>query len=152
MKLIRFALVSLFIGALVAAPACRRKAANEKGLATPSLTLSRNRIALGSPVDMTYTFVVAPDAPPFAENYRVFVGVVDNDEQLMWSDDHEPSIPTTQWKPNQKITYTRTVFFPVFPYVGDASINMGLYSLTTQKRVPLKGTNAGQHAYKVAKF
>ena len=31
--------------------------------------------------------------------YRVFVGVVDADEQLMWTDDHDPPTPDEQWKP-----------------------------------------------------
>jgi hypothetical protein len=38
----------------------------------------------------------------------------------MWTDDHTPPVPTTQWKPGQTVEYTRTVFIPIFPYVGDA--------------------------------
>ena len=148
MKVIKFVLIA----ALFVAPACRRATAPEKGVATPSVALSRDRVALGSPVDITYRFVVAPDAPPFTEKLTVFVGVVDTDEQLMWTEDHQPPIPTTEWKPNQTITYTRTVFVPVYPYVGEAAIHMGLYSTATQKRVPLNGNSAGQHAYKVARF
>ncbi len=63
-----------------------------------------------------------------------------------------PPIPTTQWKPGQTIEYTRTVFVPVYPYIGEAAIHMGLYSPTTQKRVTLSGTDAGQNAYTVAKL
>ena len=70
----------------------------------------------------------------------------------MWTDDHNPPIPTTEWKPNQTITYTRTVFVPIYPYVGDAQIHMGLYSTTTQKRLPLNGDIVGSHAYRVAKL
>jgi hypothetical protein len=103
-------------------------------------------------MDITYRFEVASNAPPFTENYRVFVGVVDPDEVLMWTDDHDPPVPTTQWKPGQTVEYTRTVFIPIYPYIGDASIHMGLYSPTTNKRVSLSGTEAGQRAYKVAKL
>src|SRR5204863_375116 len=124
--------------------ACHRQAAPEKGLATPSITLSHDKVSLGSPIDITYKFVVAPDAPRFTENYRVFAGVVDADDQLMWTDDHNPPTPTTEWEPNQTITYTRTVFIPVYPYVGEAAIHMGLYSTNTQKRLPLKGPHIGQ--------
>ncbi len=60
------------------------------------------------------------------------VHVVDTDDELMWTDDHEPPTPTTQWKPGQTIEYTRTVFVPVYPYVGDATIQLGLYSTTTR--------------------
>jgi hypothetical protein len=137
-------------GALAAG--CRRKEAPPPPVGTPGLALSRDKVALGSPVDITYRFEFAKDAPPFTEDYRVFVGVVDPDEELMWTDDHDPAIPTTQWKPGQKIEYTRTVFVPVYPYVGQASIHMGLYSPKTKKRVSLSGEDAGQLAYKVGKI
>jgi hypothetical protein len=131
---------------------CRRKEAPPPPIATPSVTLSRDRVPLGSPLDITYRFEVAADAPPFTEDYRVFVGVVDPDDELMWTDDHDPQVPTKEWKPGQKLEYTRTVFVPVYPYVGDASIHMGLYSPTTKKRLPLSGQDAGQRAYKVGKL
>jgi hypothetical protein len=118
-------------------------------VATPSVSLSRDKAPLGCPIEVTYRFEVAPNAPPFTENYKVFVGVVDTDQELMWTEDHDPSVPTTQWKPGQKIEYTRTVFIPIYPYVGDAHIHMGLYSPATQKRVTLSGTDTGQHAYNV---
>ena len=70
----------------------------------------------------------------------------------MWTDDHDAPIPTTQWKPGQTIEYTRTVFIPVYPYIGEAAIHMGLSSPTTQKRVTLSGQDAGQQAYTVAKL
>jgi hypothetical protein len=128
-------------GALAAG--CRRKEVPPPPVGTPGLALSRDKVALGSPVDITYRFEVAKDAPPFKEDYRVFVGVVDPDEELMWTDDHDPATPTTQWKPGQKIEYTRTVFVPVYP-VGQASIHMGLYSAKTGKRVSLSGEDAGR--------
>src|SRR5581483_472632 len=136
--------------AAVLAAQCGRKEAPEPPLATPSVTLSRARAALGSPIDITYRFEVAPSASAISEDYRVFVGVVDADETLMWTDDHDPPVPTTSWKPGQKIEYTRTVFIPVYPYVGDASIHMGLYSVKTKKRVSLSGLDVGQRAYRVA--
>jgi hypothetical protein len=70
----------------------------------------------------------------------------------MWSDDHDPETATTSWNPNQTVAYTRTVFIPVYPYIGEAEIHMGLYSLKTQKRVPLVGQDTGMRAYKVARL
>ena len=61
---------------------CRRSEAPAPAVATPSATLSRAKVPLGAPMDVTYRFVVAPDAPAFAENYRAFVHVVDTDEKL----------------------------------------------------------------------
>ena len=119
-------------------------------MATPRVTLSHDKRPLGSPIDITYKFVVAPrrevhrGLPRHGPRRRP-------DEELMWTDDHDPPMPTTQWKPGQTIEYTRTVFVPIYPYVGEATIQLGLYSTTTQKpRLPLTGDDAGQRAYKVA--
>ena len=118
-------------------------------VATPGLTLSHNRAPAGSPLELTYKFVVAPDAK-FPEDYRVFVHVVDTDDERMWDDDHNPPVPTTQWKPGQTIEYSRTIFVPVFPYVGDATVRLGLHSVKDQKRLTLSGQDVGQQSYVVA--
>ena len=131
--------------------ACRRKEAPAPPMATPSVTLSHERTPLGSPIDITYKFIVAPDAK-FTEDLRAMVHVVDADEELIFAFDHNPPVPTSQWKPGQTIEYTKTVFVPIYPYVGEATIQLGLHSTTTQKRVALAGDDAGQHAYKVAKL
>jgi hypothetical protein len=80
----------------------------------------------------------------------VLVHVVDSDDQMMFAFDHTPPVPTTQWKAGQTIEYTRTEFLPVYPYVGDAALDIGLYSTRTQKRLPLAAQDVGQHAYRVA--
>jgi hypothetical protein len=142
--LVGFGLVGLF------ASACRKKAEATPPQATPSIALSREKVPLGGPVDITYKFVVAPEAA-FTQNYRVMVHVVDPNEELMWTDDHDPPMPTTSWKPGQTIEYTRTVFVPVYPYVGDATIQIGLYGPPNQPRVLLHGEDVGQRAYKVGR-
>jgi hypothetical protein len=127
---------------------CRRKEAAATPVATPAVTFNHDKVPLGSPLELTYKFVVADNAH-FDQDYRVMVHVVDADEEMMWTDDHNPPVPTTQWKPGQTVEYTRTVFVPVYPYVGDATVQMGLYSTQTQKRLPLTGDDVGQHAYRV---
>lgn len=145
------ALVLAAAVALPAASACRRKEAEPPPVATPSVTLNHDRAPLGSPLDITYKFVVAADAK-FDEDYRVMAHVVDTDEEMIWNDDHIPPVPTRQWKPGQTIEYTRTIFVPVYQYVGETTIQIGLYSTTTQKRLPLSGENVGQRAYRVARL
>jgi hypothetical protein len=108
--------------------------------------------AVGSPIDVTYRFAVAADAPPFTEDYTVFVHVLDKDRASMWGDDHEPPTPTTQWKAGSTIEYTRTMFVPKLPYVGPAQIELGLYSLKSDQRVPLGGENTGDRSIRVATF
>lgn len=116
-------------------------------VATPSVTLDRSRAALGSPIEVTYRFEVASEAR-FDEDYRVLVHFVDADEELMWTDDHLPPVPTTKWTPGQTVEYTRTVFVPIYPYIGSATIHVGLYS--EDRRLPLAGDDTGQRAYRVA--
>jgi hypothetical protein len=141
----------LSIAALGAAACGSGTSDNGPTVGTPSVTLSHDRAPAGSPLELTYKFVVAPDAK-FDEDFRVFVHVVDTDEEQMWDDDHNPVMPTTQWKPGQTIEYTRTIFVPVFPYVGDATVLVGLHSLKDGRRLTLTGEDAGQHSYKVAKL
>jgi hypothetical protein len=130
-------------------PACRRAQDNQPPVATPSWRVNHPRAALGSPVDVTYRFQVASNAPAFDQDYRVMVHVLDGDDELMWTDDHLPSIPTRQWKAGQTVEYTRTVFVPIYPYIGAATVQMGLYSPKDGRRLPLAGEDSGQRAYKV---
>ena len=120
-------------------------------VANASLRVNRDSAPLGSPLDLTYKFVVASDAR-FDENYRVMMHVVDADDELMWTDDHDPPTPTTQWKPGQTVEYTRTIFVPVYPYVGEATLHLGLYSPKTQTRLTLEGEDVGQRAYRVGRL
>jgi hypothetical protein len=143
-------LVGLLVLAALTAGGCR-KAAIEPPVATPSVSLNHTRVPLGSPVEVTYEFTVAADAPAFGEDLIVFAHFVDADGELMWTDDHHPPVPTTQWKPGQTIKYNRLLFAAVYPSVGDASVKVGLYG-KDQKRLPLAGADDGQRAYTVAKF
>jgi hypothetical protein len=139
----------LVVGALGVGAACGKKADTAPPVATPGVTVDRSRAALGSPIVITYQFAVAPGAR-FDGDYRVFVHFVDADGELMWTDDHEPVPPTTQWKAGETIKYSRTLFIPIYPYVGEASIEVGLYGGRNQGRLSLAGEQRGQRAYKVA--
>ena len=143
------ALVFAFaVSAVVAG--CGRGEAPGPAVATASVSFSRPRAALGSPIRVTYKFQVAANAPAFDQDYRMFVHFLDSDEERLWTDDHDPAVPTSQWKPGQTVEYTRTVFIPVFPYIGDAQVRVGLYSTRDQRRLTLAGEDAGQQSYKVA--
>jgi hypothetical protein len=132
--------------------ACRRKPKEEPPVATPSFSISQTRVPLGSPVEVTYKFTVAQTLPKINENYRVFVHFLDSDRERMWTDDHDLPVPTTQWKPGQVIEYTKTMFVPVYPYIGPTTVLMGLYSQASNSRLPLAGTDNGQRAYTVGKI
>jgi hypothetical protein len=147
MPLSRSVLVALLAGALM--PACSRSEPAGTPVATPSISFARPRAPLGSPVQVTYKFQVAADAPAFDQDYRVFVHFLDADDERLWTDDHDPAVPTSQWKPGQVVEYTRTMFIPVVAYIGEASVRVGLYSTKDQRRLTLAGEDSGQQAYKV---
>jgi hypothetical protein len=114
--------------------------------ATPGFTISQTRVPLGRPV------TVSPTPPPANDNYRVFVHFLDPDRELMWTDDHDPPIPTSQWKPGQLIENGRTMFVPVYPYLGETMVEMGLYSTSApaaSARLPLIGEEGGERSYRV---
>lgn len=131
--------------------ACSRKTDNTPPVATPSLTLNHDKVPIGSPVNLTYKFVVAPDAK-FDADYWVFVHVLDPTGELLWTDDHQPMPPTTQWKPGQTVEYTRTVFVPNYPYIGEATVRLGLYDTKTTNRLTLNAPQSSRKEYVVAKF
>lgn len=131
---------------------CGRTQNAETAVVTPTVTLARSDAAIGMPLEMKYRFVVAPNAPAFTEDNTVFVHFLDRDGELMWTDDHQPPVPTRQWKPGQTIEYSRTMFVPKFPYSGEASIIVGLYSPRSGSRVPMSGQARGQREYQLATF
>jgi hypothetical protein len=144
--------IPVLLAATLAAAACGRAEDTEPPVATPSVTLSRPEAAVGSPVDMAYRFVVADNAPPFAEDYWVFVHFIDADGELMWTDDHRPPRPTRQWKPGDTVDYSRTMFIPKFPYTGETRVEVGLFSPESGTRLPLQGQDEGMRSYRVAVF
>jgi hypothetical protein len=133
------------------AASCDRGEDNTPAVATADVSLSRPRVAQGSPVDVVYRFTTAtPAASP--GRYRVFVHVVDVDEELMWTDDHEPPSQPNEWGAGQKVEYTRTMFVPMYPYVGAAKLIVGLYDTTTNARLKLGNSDRGDRSYQVAEF
>lgn len=128
--------------------ACGKQADTDPPVATPGFSVNKARAPLGSPVEVTYRFTVAEGAS-FDGDYRVMAHFLDADEELMWTDDHDPQVPTSGWKPGQTIEYTRTMFVPLYPYNGTATVRMGLYSPRDGRRLPLAGDTDGQRAYKV---
>lgn len=119
-------------------------------VASVSVTLSKTAAALGSPIDMSYRFEVS-EGQAFDGQYRVFMHLVDSDGILRWTDDHDPPVPTTEWRTGAPVEYTRTSFIPVIPYLGEASVRVGLYRVdATDTRAPLAGPDPQGRSYRVA--
>ena len=130
---------------------CRKAEPDMPPVATPNVSFSKERVAIGSPVKVTYRFQVAANAK-FDGDYWVFVHVLNPQGELLWNDDHLPSKATSQWKPGETIEYTRTIFVPNYPHVGEAQVRIGLYSQADGKRLVLAATEASRREYVVAKL
>jgi hypothetical protein len=145
---VRYGVAAAVLAASLAG--CSRKDANEPAVATPTFKMSRDRVAIGSPVTLSYRFDVAPGAK-IDGDYAVFVHVLDPQGVQMWTDDHPPATPTSRWKPGETIEYQRTVFVPNYPYIGEAVVRLGLYS-PNGHRLVLSGEEASRREYIVGKF
>jgi hypothetical protein len=139
------------IAALVLGAGCRKHEASEPPVVTPTLTLNKDRVPIGSAVTLTYKFQVLPNAS-FDKNYWVFVHVLDPEGEQMWTDDHLPPVPTSTWKPGQTVEYKRTVFVPSYPYIGPAVIRLGLYDPPSGRRLTLDAQEVSRREYLLTKF
>ena len=149
----RIGRVALLAMAGLATACSNLKAPTAPPVANVTFTASRPRVAIGSPIDLTYKFDVLPNAS-ISGDYTVFVHVLDADGTMIWTDDHDPPVKTSQWKPGQTIgPYTRTRFVPQFPYTGQATIVVGLYKPGANERLGLSsavddGRAASRREYK----
>ena len=132
---------------LAAAASC---GASPDAIAVPRLAVDRARAPLGSSVEVTIRFDVAPNLPSLTEDYHVVLDVLDDTNALLWSDAHDPPLPTSNWQPGETIQYTHRLRIPAYPYLGPAMIAVGLQSPASGERLALAGDDVGDFAYRVA--
>ena len=82
-------------------------------VATPSFSVNNVLVPLGSPIEATFRFDVKETLPALKQDYRVFVHMLDANEELLWTDDHYPLVPTSKWSPGETVEYQRTIFVPI---------------------------------------
>ena len=138
--------------AAVSIQGCQGNGATDVTPVTPAVELNKPRAPIGSPIEVTYRFDVGSDFESFPQDYVAFVHFLDSHDELLFTDDHQPAEPTSSWKPGSTVQYSRTVFVPLYPYLGTATIAMGLYDPETGERVGLSGANTGQSAYQVGEL
>lgn len=146
----RIGLAVVIAGLLM--PACRKKQ-EEVNPIEAKITVNRVRAPLGSPIEVTYTWKCEPGMKKLGQEYHAFVHFLDSHGLTLFADDHLPSPPPFQWEPGKEYSYTRTVFIPVYPYVGEVEMRMGLYPSNGRgPRVAMKGDDAGLYEYRIAKM
>jgi hypothetical protein len=131
---------------------CGREKAPESRPIAPSVSFNKPRAPIGSPVEITYKFEVGSDSAPIAKDYSIFVHFLDSHDALLFTDDHRPAEPTSSWKGGSVVEYKRTLFIPLYPYLGTASVKLGLYQPETGERLGLEGPGDGNLAYRVGQI
>jgi hypothetical protein len=139
----------LFTAAMAGTAACGGREESSPPVATPSLTLARERAAIGSPLTFNYKFTASQ---PISGDYWVFVHVLDQNGERLWGDDHLPPVPTSSWKPGQTVEYSRTIFIPNYPYIGPAEVRLGFYQPGNSQRLVLAGKEVARQEYLVAQL
>ena len=141
-------IVIVALACCVSASAC---ADRDPLTAEASALLHRDNVALGAPVDITLRFRLARGAAPLDASHRVLLRFLFDDGSVMASYDHDPPKPAGEWRPETPVTYTRRIFVPDIPYVGDVTVVVGLVS-ASGKRPLLSGKEVGDRMYEVARF
>ena len=131
---------------------CNRRKPAETTDVVPSLSVNRARAPLGSAIEVTYTWAAGPAFKKPDQNYRAFVHFMDSHNVILFGDDHVPTPPPSAWEPGKTYSYTRTVFIPIYPYVGDVEARVGLHPEGRGERLALKGDDAGMREFRVAKM
>jgi len=132
--------------------ACGTDKTSESRPITASVDINKPRAPIGSPIEITYRFDVGADSTPIDKDYRVFVHFLDSHDTVLFNDDHDPPEPTSSWEAGSTFEYERTLFIPLYPYLGTALIKVGLYIPETGERLGLIGTDDGNLAFQVGQI
>jgi hypothetical protein len=144
--------LALALVAVTVVAGCNRRKPAEVTDVVPSLSVNRARAPLGSAIEVTYSWQVGPTAKKLDQDYRAFVHFMDSHDVILFGDDHVPTPAPSTWEPGKTYSYTRTVFIPIYPYVGDVEVRVGLHPVGRGERLALKGDDAGMREYRVAKM
>jgi hypothetical protein len=145
--------VTMAVAGALVFPACGRRKPAEINDIAPAFQVNRSRAPLGSAVEVTYTWKVGPAAKKVPADYRALVHFLDSHRVMLFTDDHVPVPQPSAWEPGKEYSYTRTVFIPIYPYVGEVEVRMGLTPASGRgERVALKGEDTGLREYRVAKM
>lgn len=132
--------------------ACGNDTPAESRPITVSVDTNKQRAPIGSPIEITYRWEVGAESAPIEKDYKVFVHFLDSHNAQLFTDDHDPPEPTSSWEAGDTLEYERTLFIPLYPYLGTATIEVGLYVPDTGERLALGGNETSNLAYQVGQI
>ncbi len=112
---------------------CQRKT-SAKGIQL-EVSFSTKPLSDNLITDMTYRWKTTSDFKKIDRDYYVFVHFW-NKTNMLFQDDHIPTVPLNQWEAGKEYTYTRRIFIPSFidefdpQFKGQESLKLvvGIYS------------------------
>lgn len=146
----RSATLAIVLGVLCGACSGPSRAEDVHPVAAVSLVEGPDTVVSGRPITVTLRFDVATDAPPFTEDYLVFLHFLDEDGGQIGASDHLPPTPTREWRAGETVEYTQALFAPTSSYRGPLTLVAGLYSGATGERLPVRGADPGTQAATLA--
>jgi hypothetical protein len=96
---------------------------------------------------MLITNVTWHPLQPFSDNLKVFVHLVDSNENILAQFDGQPRAglyPTSHWIPGEIIKDNYPLPFPTDAPPGPYRVFLGLYNETTLERLPVPTDLAGR--------
>jgi hypothetical protein len=94
-------------------------------------------IPWSAPFEIAYTWEPGEEFDSEGRDYLVFLHFVDDSGVVVAQDDHEPPVPTSQWRPGQPIEYRRWFRFIDRLEVEHVDVVAGLYD--EAGRVAMRG-------------
>lgn len=124
--------------------ACGERAEPVAGV---TLGVDRDELPRGRHLTVAYRFDVFRETAAAGGDYRVFVHFLTTEGEVIWQDDHSPPVPIGEWRAGETVEYTRRVALPPYPYIGPATVAVGIYSQSTGERLPLLAEDLGGREY-----
>jgi len=104
----------------------------------------------GRPTVVRYSWAVGALSAPLPKDVRAFVHFLANG-RIVFTDDHVPEQPPSEWQAGRTYEYARTRFVPAPEGVAELEVRMGLYRPAADTRVALQGDHARTHEYSVGR-
>jgi hypothetical protein len=102
----------VLVGLLIFVSISCQKKAQVKGVDL-SVDFSEKILSDNLITDVQYHWKTAADFMKVAKDYTVFVHFW-HGNNMLFQDDHIPSVPTSQWEPGQEYNYQRQIYIPSF--------------------------------------
>ncbi|HSP07637.1 MAG TPA: hypothetical protein VLR94_10700 [Acidobacteriota bacterium] len=135
--------IAFILAAICGLSACNRHNAT----IVPKVQINKKSAEMGTPIEVTYSFSTKKEYVALQRDLTVFCHFLDPKRVIRFQDDHLPSIPTSQWRPNGNYHYTRTVFIPKNIPAGEYTLSLGIYSPEKGERFDLDAKTLDHRAY-----